>query len=110
MKLTKDNYKNVLKGISVIEVSGESCANCLTLMPILNRLVKEIDDCELHHLEAEESTMDLITEFQIETVPTILVMNDDKIFARCKGFQPEEILELWLEAKVNDLKDIKKNS
>jgi len=110
MKINNDNYKDVLKGISVIEVSGESCANCLTLMPILNKLVSQIDDVTLHHLEAEEETMPLIELFDIEAVPTILVMNDDKIYARCKGFQPEEILELWLNAKINELKTIKNNS
>lgn len=108
--LNKNNYKELLKGISIIEVSGESCANCLTLMPILNKLVSKMEDVTLHHLEAEETTMDLIEKFEIEAVPTILVMNDDKIFARCKGFQPEEILELWLDAKINDLKTIKNNS
>lgn len=110
MRLNKDNYKSALKGISVIEVSGESCANCISLMPVLNSLISKRDDCTLHHLEAEESTAELIEEFAIEQVPTILVMDDDKIFARCKGFQPEEILELWLNAKIKDLKANKNNS
>ena len=39
MWLNKDNYKDYLKGITIVEVSGESCANCLTLMPILNEIV-----------------------------------------------------------------------
>ena len=33
---TQNDLDNNLKGISIVEVSGESCANCLTLMPILN--------------------------------------------------------------------------
>ena len=112
MQINDKNFKEVLKGISVIEVSGESCANCLTLMPILNRLIEKRSDCKLHHIEASIDTMNLIEAFDIQAVPTILVMKDDYIVARCKGFQPEEILELWLDDKIEEAKTllIKNNS
>ena len=104
MQLNNKNYKEALKGISVIEVSGESCANCLTLMPILNSIVSKMDGVSLHHIEAQEDTMDLIQLFEVYAVPTILVMKDDKVMARCRGYQPEEILEIWLESKVDEIK------
>ena len=112
MQLTNKNYLEVLKGVSVIEVSGESCANCLTLMPILNKLINERNDCILHHIEASEDTMEIIQAVDIQAVPTILVMKDYYIVARCKGFQPEEILELWLDDKIEQAKNliIKNNS
>ncbi len=112
MQLTNDNYLSLLKGVSVIEVSGESCANCLTLMPILNKIITNRGDCVLHHIEANEDTMDIIQSFDIQAVPTILVMKDDYIVARCRGFQPEEILELWLDDKIEEAKKllIKNNS
>ena len=37
-------------------------------------------------------------------VCTILVLYNQEIKASCKGFQPEEILELWLDAKVEEIK------
>lgn len=104
MLLNDKNYKEYLKGITVIEVSGESCANCLSLMPILYKLVSNIDGVELHHIEASEETVGLLDTFNVEAVPTILVMNGDKVHAKCKGFQPEEILDLWLEAKINEIR------
>ena len=104
MKLNKENYKDVLKGISVVEVSGEGCANCITLMPILARLVGNRNDCKLHHLEAEEDTMDLVAALGVDRVPTILVMQDLEVKATCRGYQPEEILEIWLDAKIEELK------
>lgn len=106
MLLNSKNYKEYLKGITVIEVSGESCANCLSLMPILHSLMKDRTDAVLHHIEASEETMDLIEKFEIRGVPTILVMKDEEVYARCKGFQPEEILELWLDSKINEIKNI----
>ena len=64
MWLNKDNYSDYLKGINVVEVSGESCANCLTLMPILDRLISERTDCKLYHIEASNDTMDLIEKYE----------------------------------------------
>ena len=104
MQLNNKNYLEALKGISVIEVSGESCANCLTLMPILNNIVSKMEEVNLHHIEAQEDTMELIQKYEVYAVPTILVMKDDKVMARCRGYQPEEILELWLESKIEEIK------
>lgn len=107
MLLNDKNYMQYLKGITVIEVSGESCANCLSLMPILNKLVSNMDGVELHHIEASEDTVGLLEAFKVEAVPTILVMNNDFVHAKCRGFQPEEILEIWLEAKIEEIKNQK---
>ena len=101
---TQNDLDNNLKGISIVEVSGESCANCLTLMPILDRLVSKMDGVNLFHIEADNDTMPLIEKFEIMAVPTILVLYNQEIKARCKGFQPEEILELWLDAKVEEIR------
>ena len=106
--LGKKDYKSQLKGLCVVEVSGESCANCLTLMPILEELVNARTDVKLVHFEADFSTMELMEEWEIEKVPTILLTDDGEIFARCTGFQPEEILELWLDAKIEERKSSKK--
>lgn len=104
MWLNDENYMEYLKGLTVVEVSGESCANCLTLMPILNNLLGNRDDVKLYHLEAKEDTPLFLEKYEIRAVPTILVFYNDQVEARCKGFQPEEILEIWLDAKFDEIK------
>ena len=103
--LGKKDYKSQLKGLCVVEISGESCANCLTLMPILKELTAARNDVKLVHIEADYSTLDLMEELEVEKVPTILLMDDGEIFARCSGFQPEEILEIWLDSKIEERKN-----
>lgn len=100
----KKHYKDKLTGLCCVEVSGESCANCLTLMPILQQLCDARRDIKLVHVEADYSTLDLMEEWDVTKVPTILLMEDGEIFARCAGFQPEEILEFWLDAKIAERK------
>lgn len=110
MLINLNNYEEVLKGISVVEVSGEGCANCISLIPILNNLVGKRTDCSLHHIEVDENTYPLVEKFGVEAVPTILVLYNQEVFAKCRGYQPEEILEIWLDAKIEELKIKKSNS
>ena len=102
--MNEKDYKEHLKGICCVEISGESCANCLTLMPILQEICDARDDVRLVHVEADYSTTALMEAWDIVKVPTILLMDDGEIFARCAGYQPEEILELWLDAKIEERK------
>ena len=106
--MTEKDYKEHLQGLCCVEISGESCANCLTLMPILKELIDGRDDIRLVHVEADYSTLPLMEIWEVEKVPTILLVEDGEIFARCTGYQPEEILELWLDAKIEEQK-AKKN-
>lgn len=105
--MTIQDYKEQLKGLCCVEVSGEDCANCLTLMPILKSICDARGDIRLVHVEATYATMPLLEEWQVEKVPTILLMQDGEIFARCSGYQPEEILELWMDAKIEEKKLLK---
>ena len=102
--MTVHDYKEQLKGLCCVEISGESCANCLTLMPILDELIGQREDIRLVHVEADYSTTELMEHWDIVKVPTILLTDDGEIFARCTGFQPEEILEIWLDAKIEEHK------
>lgn len=106
--MSEKDYKSQLKGLCCVEVSGESCANCLTLMPILKTLCEARGDIKLVHVEADYTTMALMEEWNVEKVPTILLMDEGEIFARCSGFQPEEILEIWMDAKIEECKALKK--
>ena len=102
--MNEKDYKEHLQGLCVVEISGESCANCLTLMPILKDICSARQDVRLVHVEADYTTLPLMEEWEVEKVPTILLVDDGEIFARCAGYQPEEILELWLDAKLEERK------
>lgn len=85
----------------LLEVSGESCANCLTLLPLVNRLAAA-RGLEVGHLEVNETNAQRVRSLQVDRVPTLIVFRDGKEVARCTGYQPEEILELWLDAKIQE--------
>lgn len=84
---------------TLLEVSGESCANCFTLLPVVSRLAAE-RGLPLEHLEADEGNAERVRALGIDRVPTLIVYGDGQEVARCTGYQPEEILTLWLDAKT----------
>ena len=96
------NFKEKLKGLQVVEVSGESCANCLTLMPLLHDVVSNREHLSLVHIEADENTVEILKTYNVDRVPTVLLLDDGVEFARATGFQPQEIFELWIDAKVEE--------
>ena len=100
--ITLGNYKEELKGLCAVEVSGEGCANCVSLMPVLSGIVNARNDIVMKHIEAAPETMALLELYKIDRVPTVLLTDNGVEFARATGFQPEEILEVWIDAKIEE--------
>lgn len=103
------NYKEKFVGFTVVEISGESCANCLTLMPMLHEVCKE-RSIPLYHVEIGEDTVtkEIIERYDVQAVPTVLVLDGTELIAKVKGFQPQEIFEIWLDAKLEEYQNSKK--
>ena len=97
-----EERKKEFQGLCCVEVSGEGCANCISLMPVLQNVISARKDFRLVHVEVNEANRDLVLEWGVDYVPSILLMDNGEIFARCHGFQPEEILELWIDAKAEE--------
>ena len=102
--ITLENYKTELNGICVVEVSGEGCANCISMMHLLSAIAKDRSDLTLKHIEASVETMPLLEAFEVDRVPTVLLTDNGEVFARATGYQPEEILEIWIDAKIEEHK------
>ena len=105
--LNDANYKENLKGLQVLEVSGEGCANCITLMPMLYNVVSNRTDVTLEHFELDENSKNFASEYNIDRVPTVLLLDNGKEIARVCGFQPEEVFEVGLEYKIEEYKNKK---
>ncbi len=71
-------------------------------MPLLHDIVSVRSNLSLIHIEADESTVEIMKHFNVDRVPTVLLLDDGKEFARATGFQPREIFELWIDAKIDE--------
>ncbi|NLC96445.1 MAG: thioredoxin family protein [Erysipelotrichaceae bacterium] len=99
--LNNKNYKEVLSrdDKAILLVSGQGCANCVSMFPIVNALVEKHPQIMLHIIEVEESYKDLVDEYNIEQIPAILLFEKGNLLAKIYGYQPYEIFEIYVSDK-----------
>ena len=90
----------VREGADAIDVGGESTRPGATLVsaeeeiervvPIIERLVQEID-VPIVKLEVEENPA-TAGEYEVMSVPTLVLLKDGEVVAKTGGYQPKEAL------------------
>lgn len=98
--MTVKEYREKIKGLYITEFSGESCGQCLSLMPVVNSVASQIEGLNVIHVEVSPVNEEIIKEYGIDRVPTIILTDNGEEFARAYGFQPEEILLIWVRSKL----------
>lgn len=88
-----------LSGKCLIEISGEGCDACFAVMPNCAQVAKDFD-LKFVKINIQDNP-EVVEKFEIRKIPSIVLVEDGKEIAKCAGFQPLEILELWVEAKLN---------
>lgn len=87
-----------LSGKCLIEISGEGCDACLAVLPNCRRIA---GDNGLKFVKISiEDCPEIVEKFQITKIPSIVIAEDGREIAKCAGYQPLEILELWVQAKI----------
>ena len=101
MEKFKLDLINNLKGLNVIFVSGEGCASCVSMIGVLNSVSTCFKNVNFYILEVGEEFLYFLNKNQVRTIPSILIFKDNELIDMCHGYQPDEILENWLDAKIN---------
>lgn len=86
--------------IKLIEISGDSCAGCHTVIPAVNAAARQ-NGLSVERIDIE-SHPEAVQKYGVERIPAIIIADGEKVVARCFGYQPEEILSLWVQAKLEE--------
>ncbi|MCD7728543.1 MAG: thioredoxin family protein [Clostridia bacterium] len=86
-------------GICLLEAGG-GCAGCYGVMPQA-RAAAQTAGIPFIYIDCEQNP-EVITEWQIEKLPVLPLLDGGKPFARVTGFQPQEILELWIDSRLKE--------
>jgi thioredoxin 1 len=73
------------------------CGPCKTQDPILEGLEEEYDSVEFEKIDVDEN-QDIANEYQVRSLPTLIVENDDGIVERFVGVTQANDLEDALES------------
>ncbi|MFV0381494.1 MAG: thioredoxin family protein [Breznakia sp.] len=104
MKLTNENFKEELElcEFALVLISGDGCANCMTMYPIVQEVAEKLDNLSVFNLDVDKTNYKINEYYDIEMVPTILFLYRGNLISKVKGYQPPEILQIYVETKMEE--------
>jgi thioredoxin 2 len=85
----------------LVDLWAAWCGPCRMVSPALQRLATEMaDQLKLVKVDIDRSPA-LAHRFQIQSVPTLLVMRDGEVVARQSGAAPLAVLSAWVQDAIH---------
>ncbi len=98
---TDGEFKNqVKKGVALVDFHANWCGPCRTLAPVLEQVAKEM------HGKVSIGKIDIDTEqktaaeFQITSVPTMILFKDGKEVGRLVGLRTGEAIKDFIQSAL----------
>ncbi len=95
--ITKENFEQeVLKSEKTVLLDfwAAWCGPCKMLSPVVDAIAEERPDIKVGKINVDEQSA-LATEFQVMSIPTLVVIQDGKVVNQLMGAVPKEkILEM----------------
>ena len=87
----KNSNKKVL-----VDCFAEWCGPCKMMSPIIDELADEITTCDIYKLNIEEAE-NIAEEFDIMSIPTILIFENGELKTKVSGFRSKEDIVKLIE-------------
>ena len=91
--ITKENFKDEVLNSDIpvlIDFWASWCGPCRMLSPVISEIAEEyagkVKVCKVN----VDEEMELASNFQVSTIPTVIVMKEGKITNMSIGFRPKE--------------------
>ena len=102
MKIVESNeFKSEIEsGITVVDFFATWCGPCKMLAPVLEGLASEMEG-KVKFIKVDiDQSLDLANEFQISSVPTMIIFKDGQKAEQLVGFLPKERIQQAIEANL----------
>ncbi len=96
------------KTLTLLEIQGSSCAGCVSLHQEVTQILHKYPQLVYRSVSIDQQQQDireLLDTLQIDKIPTLVLCDGDVEVARVSGYQPAEILDVWLEMKLMEIRD-----
>jgi thioredoxin 2 len=85
----------------LVDLWATWCGPCRMVSPALERVATEMaEDLKLVKVDIDRSPA-LAQRFDIQSVPTLLVLRDGQVLARQSGAAPAAVLRGWVESAID---------
>lgn len=96
--LSSENFHEVVDkqpGKVLVDCYAEWCPPCKLLAPIVDELSEELTDIAFYKLDIDKSPA-IVIEYDIASIPTLLLFEDGKLANRSLGFKSKSALKKFL--------------
>lgn len=110
VELTKANFSDVTsgEGIVLVDFWAAWCGPCRSFAPVYERVSERNPDLVFGKVDTEEEP-ELATEFQITSIPTLMIVRDDVVLYMQPGALREPRLDdLIDQARTIDMDDVRR--
>ena len=80
------------KGKVVVDCYAPWCGPCRMISPIIDELSEEITECTFYKMNVDEAE-EIASEYNIMSIPTILIFDKNELVNTLVGFKTKEDLE-----------------
>lgn len=98
LKLNADNFKKeVLESDKpvLVDLYADWCGPCQQLLPVIDQLASEVENVKIGKLNVDENP-ELSKEYQVSSIPTLLLFKDGKVTQRLTGSKSKKELEAFI--------------
>lgn len=87
--------------ITLIDFYADWCGPCKIMEPIFEDVKPEYEGkVEFKKVDVEEETA-LAAQYGVMSIPTFVILKDDKEVARKLGAMPKEMLKGWIDENIS---------
>ncbi|MCI6228320.1 MAG: thioredoxin [Candidatus Faecousia sp.] len=94
MKITKDNYQEAVLNADrevLLDFWAPWCGPCRMVSPIVDEIAGERKDILVGKVNVDEE-MELAAQFQVTSIPTLVVLRNGQVVNRVVGARPKDAI------------------
>ncbi|AGN25377.1 thioredoxin [Erysipelothrix rhusiopathiae] len=96
----KDFKEQTSEGLVFVDFFAEWCGPCKMLAPVIDELAEKYEGkIKVAKLDIDENRQ-TATEFNVMSIPTMILFKDGEPVEKISGFQPKQALEKYLDSKI----------
>lgn len=97
IKYAGEDFNNLIsEGLVLVDFFATWCGPCKMIGPHLESLANNRDDVKVIMIDVDQYR-DLAVEYQVSSIPSLVLLNDGKVISRRTGFASENQLSKWID-------------